>query len=248
MNSKTLTWVVVAAVVVIGGIYLMTRSPGSTNNGDDKSAGAEGRVVFSVTDAAADMGTISEISMKVNKVDMHSSESGWVTVSSTPKTFDLLALNASGKSELLADVEVDEGVYDQVRLMVDSVVVETKAGASKTAKLPSGELKINATVVVERDSTASMNFDFLGDKSLHTTGSGEYIFAPVVKTESKSNAQITIGADGVVTIAGGNLESDGTAGMDIDGNVKLNFQLNSSQKLNIGSDNKIMIDTSGVLK
>lgn len=247
--NKTLTWVVVGLLVVIGAIVVLTKKPSSLDNGtNNDGAGAMGRVVFSVTDAAVNMETINEITMEVSKVEMHSSEKGWVTASTDSESFDLLALNASGTSEVLADVEVPEGMYDQVRLMIDGVVVETKAGAKKTAKLPSGELKIMATVVVDSENTASINLDFLADKSLHVTGNGQYIFAPVVNVESKSEALVNVGANGVVTITGGNVISENSVGMDLDGSVKANFQLDTKQKLRIGSDNKIEIDVSGILK
>src|SRR3989344_5773487 len=117
---------VLAVVVIAGGVYFMTRNV-ATNPSDNLKTAEQnqdttytGRVVFSVTDAAADMSTISEINMKVNSVEVHSTASGWVTASTTPRVYNLLALNASKKSELLADVDLETGTYDQVRLMVDS--------------------------------------------------------------------------------------------------------------------------------
>src|SRR6185503_18738850 len=93
--------IIVAIVVIIGGAYLiMAKTPKTSDTGSNTS----GRVVFSVTDAAADMSTISEINMKVNKAEMHSTAEGWVTASTTPHTYSLLALNAENKSELLADI------------------------------------------------------------------------------------------------------------------------------------------------
>ena len=249
--------IIVAVVVILGGAYLLMRAPGPTDtnvNGEPvnteenggAAAGAQGRVVFSVTDATADMSAISEINMKVSSVDVHSTGGAWTTVSTTPRTYSLLALNAENKSELLADVNAQVGTYDQVRLVVDSVAVKMKAGATKEAKLPSGELRINTKLVVKGDATSSVNFDFLADKSLHVTGSGEYIFAPVVKTESKSEASVTVDSRNEVSIEGGRTEDTNTVGMDIDGSVKLNFQINSKQKLSLGADGKIKLE--GVLQ
>jgi len=215
---------------------------GSETGQQDKTTNAEGRVVFSVTDVATDMSTISEINMKVSKVEMHSEASSWVTVSSTPKTYNLLSLNARSEFELLADVKAKAGTYNQVRLTVDSISVTTKGGATKTAKLPSGELKINTNLMVVADQTSSVSFDFLASKSLHMTGSGEYVFAPVVKTESRSNADVTVGTNSVVTIGGGKVDDENTSGMDIDGSVKINFEIKANQKLNIESTDKIKLE------
>jgi hypothetical protein len=241
--NKTLG-IIIVIVVILGGVYLiMNKEPNTsdTNNTENKNS-AQGRVVFSVTDAAADMSTISEINMKVNSVDVHSSTSGWMTVSTTPRTYSLLKLDAENKSELLADINANAGTYDQVRLNIDSINVITKAGATKTAKLPSGELKINTVLIVESDHTSSVNFDFLADKSLHMTGNGMYIFSPVVKTETKSSANVSVNSSNVVSVSGGNLDYENTIGMDIDGSVKANFQLKSNAKLNIGSDNMIKLE------
>ena len=201
---------------------------------------AEGRVVFSVTDVAANMSTISEINMKVNSVYVHSNQSGWVTISTTPRVYNLLSLDARGESEFLAEANVKAGTYDQVRLVVDSVAIKTKAGETKVAKLPSGELKINTVLVVNANTTSSINFDFLADKSLHTASDGNYIFAPVVKTETKSNASVSVNASNVVTITGGRIDNTNTVGMDIDGSIEVNFQIDSKQKLDL--------DASGVIK
>ncbi|OGI65503.1 hypothetical protein A3A95_03140 [Candidatus Nomurabacteria bacterium RIFCSPLOWO2_01_FULL_39_18] len=247
-----LIWLVVAIVVVFGGIYYVVSSkpdvPENSNvegTNKNESVDAQGRVIFSVTDAAANMNTISEINMQVEGVYAHSSASGWVTVSSAPRTYSLLLLKSENKSELLADVNIKAGTYDQVRLMVDSVSVKTKAGVTKEAKLPSSELKINTMLVVNENSTASVNFDFLADKSLHATGNGNYIFAPVVKTETRSDATVNIDAKSAVAISGGRVDNTNTVGMDIDGSVKLNFQINSNAKLNLDANNVIKLE--GVL-
>jgi hypothetical protein len=251
MNSKAL-WAIILVIVVIGGIYIFslpsetdqvvnTNTPATNSDTNNTQTQSTGRVVFSVTDAAANMGNISEVSIKVNSVAVHTVGGSWTTVSTTPKTYNLLALKASGKSEVLADVNAKAGTYDQVLLTIDSVSVKTKADATFNAMVPSRELKINVPLLVKEKATSSVNFDFLADKSLHVTSDGKYIFAPVVKTESRSDAAVSVDAKNVVTITGGKLDNTNTVGMDIDGSMKLNFQINSTQKLIIGSDNVIKI-------
>ncbi len=241
--NKT-TGIILAVVIVIIGIILISRAPSSRerNAGVETSTSGNGRVIYSVTDAAADMGNVSEINMTISEVSTHSDASGWTTVSSTPHTYSLLDLRAKNESKLLADAKMKSGTYDQVRLKVDSIVVKTKDGVSHNAKMPSGELKLNTMLTVNDGSTSSMNFDFLADKSLHTTGNGEYIFAPVVKTEAKSSADVAIDAESKVTISGGHVDNTNTAGMDIDGSVKANFEINKNQKLNVDSNNAIKVD------
>ena len=165
-----------------------------------------------------------------------------MTVSTTPRVYNLLVLNAENRSELLADANIKAGTYDQIRLMVDSISVKTKTGAVKEAKLPSGELKINTRLVVNANETSSANFDFLADKSLHVTGNGSYIFAPVVKFETRSSADVSVSVDSTVKITGGRSDDQNTVGMDVDGTIKLNFQISGNQKLNIDGNGIIKLE------
>ncbi len=236
-------WIVGVIVVVVGIIYLVNM-PASTSQTSyqTQTSGNQGRVVFSVADAAVSMSNISEVTFKVSQVQAHSTTDGWVTVSSTPHTFNLLTLNAQNKSEILADANINAGTYDQVRLIVDSVTVTKKDGTTKTAKLPSGTLTLKTNLVVNADHTASLNFDILASKSLHMTGNGTFIFTPVVKTEAKSDADVNVETDGKVDVSGGKTEDNETEGMDVDGSVKSNFQINDSEKLDIDSNNMIHIN------
>ncbi len=239
--------IILAVIVIVGGIYFFTRTPSqdlsdNTQTTDTtQTVSTQGRVVFSVTDAAANMSTISEINMQITSVDVHSIVDGWVTVSTTPRTFSLLKLNAEKRSDLLAEVSANTGTYDQVRLAVSSVAVIMKDGTTKIAKLPSGVLKINTTIVVKANDTASVNFDFLASKSLVVTGNGTYIFAPVVKTETRSSAGVTVNANNVVIIVNGRIDNTNSVGMDIDGNVKLDFEVDKTKKIEFNADGSIKI-------
>lgn len=251
MNNKTALGMILGIVVVIAAvIFLVGRSAeNQTLNGENnnfsnveqtENVELGGRAVFSVTDAAADMGTISKIEMTISGLEVHSVANGWVTVATAPRTYSLLELNERDESQLLAEADLQLGTYDQVRLQVDKVVVTAKDGAKSEAKLPSGEIKINTNLVVTSEGTSSVNFDFLADKSLHTTGSGDYIYAPVVKTETRSNSEISIESNGVVKIDGGKVESTETVGMDVDGAIKTNFEI-GNKKLDIGTDGKLKL-------
>lgn len=240
-------------VLVILGIYLIVKTPGMNNNSGldenkNEESSAKGRVVFSVTDAAANMSTISEITVKISRVDIHSDVDGWSAVSITPKSYDLLALDASGESKILADIQTKAEVYDQIRLVIDSVSVKTKAGATKEATVPGNQFVLDTILVVDGSSTSSVNLDFLADKSLHTTSSGQYVFAPVVKTETKSKVTANIDASGTVILIGGKTDESSTAGMDLSGTVRANFELDTNQKIELDTDNMIKIDGNALLK
>ncbi|MEK6900140.1 MAG: DUF4382 domain-containing protein, partial [Nanoarchaeota archaeon] len=171
----------------------------------------QGRVVFTVTDAAADMGLVTSVMVTIDSVSVHSAEEGWVTFSSEPKTFDLLKLKAEGSQELLADVMLKEGTYQQLRLEISKVLVTDDKGEHE-AKLPSGELKIVGELVVSANSTSTATFDFIADESLHVTGNGEYILAPVVQLETKEKAEVELKGS-KVEIKSGNVNTNVKVGM-----------------------------------
>ncbi|MBI2658130.1 DUF4382 domain-containing protein [Candidatus Woesearchaeota archaeon] len=196
----------------------------------------EGRAVFTITDAAANMGSVSSVKVTVDSIKVHSAQEGWVDVSSTAKTYDLLQLKAQGTQALLADVQLEEGTYDQVRLDVSNVVV-TDANGQQEAKLPSGELKIVGNLVVDANSTSTATFDFIADESLHMTGNGKYIMAPVVQLETREDADVDVESNNKVEIEGGKVSTRVKVGMDIKGNVGIG--------LNIPSNADILIDNSG---
>ena len=86
-------------------------------------------------------------------------------------------LKAENKNELLADVQLKEGTYNQIRLEISKVVV-TDANGTHEAKLPSGELKMNGQLVIEANSTAAATFDFLVNEAKMDV---KYIESPVKK-------------------------------------------------------------------
>ncbi len=242
--SNKIMMLIVAAVVVVGGIFLFTQN--STPNPSTTST-STGKIIFSVSDAAMDMSTISEVNMTVSSMSVHSESKGWVTVSAAPHTYKLLELNAKNESKVFADFQAPVGTYDTVRFSVDKIVVVTKAGATEEAKLPSGEMKINTVLVVKGDVVSSIDFDFLADKSLHVTGNGSFIFTPVVHMTAKSDAQVSVNTSGIVSISGGHIDSDEKSGMDIDGVVKADFEFSSNQKFDIVNDVIKLHSTSTLL-
>ena len=67
------------------------------------NASSNGRVVVGVKDKTTNLSSVTGINVTIDSVSVHSSSGGWVTLSSAPKTFDLLGLNANGSEQLLAE-------------------------------------------------------------------------------------------------------------------------------------------------
>ncbi len=242
MTTKNIIFTVAAVIIVVGaGAYLLTQKMGSGTNApamttSDSGNQAQGKIVFGITDAATDLNGVSSITATVNKAEIHSAASGWTTISTATNQYDLLALKQSGKIDLLANANVAPGNYDQMRLVISKVVV-VKDGVAQEAKLPSGELKINGNITVAADKTVSVVFDVMADKSLHVTGNGKFIFAPVLKVKQQTGVSVEFKANNEISITGGNNEGDENFGMDEKGEVKSNFELQGD--LNIDANDVI---------
>lgn len=236
-------WILVfglAAIVLLAGCSQPEYNPG-TNPGTNAQTG---RVVFSITDAAADLESVSSIYVTIDKIEVQKQGGTWVTVSSTSKTYDLIKLKAEDSHALLADVELEEGLYNQMRLEISEVMVVDASGERK-ARLPSGELKVIGDIEVRKGTTSTASFDFIADESLHVTGEGTYVMIPVVWVETKADAEASIAGSSSVTITGGSVKSKQKFGMDLEGNVSVGTQVLSTTVIQIGSDGKLGIGTTG---
>lgn len=212
----------------------------TVNKSTTPTTSAQGRVVVGISDAATAITGVTSIMMTVDKVEVQNSTEAWVTVSSVAKQYDLLALKQSGAVALLADINLPVGTYNQIRLTINKIEV-TASGKTQEAKLPSGTLKIVGRIVIEEGKTASVVLDFKADKSLHITGNGKYILAPVVNLQTKSDASVEEKSDATLKISGGKEEDEVNVGMDEKGEVKEDFELDDNAKIEIDSDDVIRV-------
>lgn len=202
---------------------------------------AYGQMIYTISDAAPNMGAVSRIDVTVSSIAMHTSGSSWTTVTSTPKTYDLIALKASGAQALLADANLAPGTYGQIRLSISSVVV-TDSNGTHSAKLPSGELTIKGQFTVIANSTTHINLDFLADKSLHVTGNGQYILAPVIRIAEKNDAQVDSSNRMNVMVRGGRMHTDIEVGMDENGEMGEGMRIAGNSNITIGDDGRVRVN------
>lgn len=237
MNKKSgiIILISLVSILVVAGCIGQNSSGGA---GIDYSTGGspsnKGNTYFTITDAAADMGAVSSVKMTVDKIQVHSAQQGWVDVSSATQTHDLLQLKAQGTHVLLANTELNPDTYDQIKLDVQSVVVTDSKGDHK-AKLPSNEFKVIIELTVKANSTSSAAFDFIADESLHLTGNGEYVMAPVAKVETRENATVNAASTTNIIINGGKIDSSAKVGMDIKGNVGIGLGIPRDAILDVRS-------------
>ena len=198
-----------------------------------------GSLIVAFTDQTADINNVSEINMSVNKVEAHSQTKGWVALSDEAKMYDLIYLHSNGKAAFYSKTEVEAGNYDQIRVTLGGINMKFKNNTETNAALPSKTLVLSSNVTVSSKQTALVKFDFKADQSLHQTSNGQYVFAPVVSFEGRSNASVQINNDDSVTITNGDLSSAGNAGMDVNGEMKNDFMINADANLNIDANGSV---------
>ncbi|MFH1182389.1 MAG: DUF4382 domain-containing protein [Candidatus Woesearchaeota archaeon] len=177
------------------------------------------------------MSAVSSILVTIDNISVHRTGGGWIDVSSSPRSFDLLQLNAQGTKALLAETGLEQGIYYEVRLGISKVVV-TDVNGTHDAKLPSGVLKIVGRLAVNVNETSTVDFDFIANESLHMTGDGEYILAPVVKLETTHGSEVNVTSEGV-KVKEGVKDTDSKVGMDENGFVGAGIKIRAEAKLTI---------------
>ncbi|TSC89198.1 MAG: hypothetical protein G01um10143_579 [Parcubacteria group bacterium Gr01-1014_3] len=262
MTKKYLLWAVLGALVV-GGYYLLSQpvTPGtdevtgvpttdkpSTGSTASKPAGSVpakdlGRLVFSITDEAVKLDNAQSVLVNITRVEAFNAQKGWVTISSTPQTFDLVQLKKDGRFVLLGDKQVSFGDYTQVRLVIGTVVV-LKDGVAHDARILNKDLRLVTNFAVARGATSAVTVDILGDKSLHRTSSGKYIFASVLNLKTYERVEQVQIANKKVELIGGTIKYNSTIGVDENGDLKIGYEINSAATLEILGD-AIIVTSAG---
>lgn len=219
-------------------------NPTSTPKGTTAPSGSStGSAVFAVRDAAANMGAVTAVQVAIDGVRVHQQGGAWTTVSTQSKTFSLLDLRNKGIAELLAQANLQAGSYDQMELTVSSVLVTDDKGQHE-AKLPSGKLQLKGTLEVRANATSTAAFDFQADRSLHMTGEGQYILAPVIRVETRADADVQVDANRQVKVGGGRVTTESEAGMNADGDVDAGLRISPDAVLHVVANGRL-IQTGG---
>jgi len=202
-----------------------------------------GKIVVGIKDKAVGLTNVNSIKLSITSIMLHK-QSGWETLNTRDKEFDLLALNSKGITELFAEEEIPAGNYDIVQLNVAKVEV-VESGENKNAILPSKVVRIKTAFTVEDGKTSSIVFDFIASESLHTTGLGRIIFSPVIKVEARKNAQALMSGNSV-SITAGDFTANEKVGMDINGNVDVNLKIDPNADLSY-ENSRILLKKENVV-
>jgi hypothetical protein len=139
--------------------------------------------------------TFSEVSVHRGGSEDNETDSGWIVLNDEEQGFDLLTLQG-GKFELLAQADLDEGVYTQIRLKIVDGNDENgeprtyvKVDGEKHAlNVPSGSksgLKLIHSFSIDSGSETVLYLDFDAEKSINETGSGRYQLKPTIAVLSE---------------------------------------------------------------
>ena len=136
-----------------------------------------GKLEMRVTDARDP--DVKAVVVTIESVQVHRAGSGeWKTAVEGPMSFDLIAL--SGVEAILGTQPMEAGRYTQVRLEISRVEVYTREGVAE-AEVPSGELRLVGTFVLEPGETTIITLDFEVEDSLVRRAGKPMLFKPVVK-------------------------------------------------------------------
>lgn len=227
MSKTLLITILIPTVLIIGGLgwYFNTQQTGERTLEQKR-----GRVFFGVTDTTAPLEHIHSVMLTVEEVQIHGKNAGWIMISQDQKQYNLLELKEKNLIQILADVNLPEGSYDQMRILARSVVVTPKDTEPKEAQMLSKELRLPLEFQVKGGETSSIVVDYLVDKTLHITESGTYAFFPAVDLEIRSNPTVLLsGKD--LAITNGKIETEQTFGMDEKGEMRLDTLIDTKAKI-----------------
>jgi hypothetical protein len=153
---------------------------------DAFTSDSSGRLRVELTDAPLD--DVAEARVVIERLELLADDGEVITISDEDMEFDLLELR-NGLTAELADVEVPDGDYSQLRILVDEeAMLVFDDGSEEILKVPSGSqtgIKVLfPSFTINDDTEVVLTIDFDAARSfVQSGGSGKYIFKPVIKPE-----------------------------------------------------------------
>ncbi|MBI2056002.1 MAG: DUF4382 domain-containing protein [Candidatus Sungbacteria bacterium] len=218
-----------------------TTSPGNSQVQIPKSpAKDQGRLVIGITDVTAPIESVSEVRLTISEMSIRNASGQWTRVAANPQTFDLLTLDKKAMIALFSDSNnVAAGTYNRVTITMGGVQV-IKDGKAYPAKLPSNTFSVDVKIVVINGKDSAMTLDFEASKALHLTEKSAYIFAPVVRLQTRSQASVQVLANAVHTNEG-SIDTDTTIGMNEHGVIKAGFSFGGSTRFDLAGNTVFVI-------
>jgi hypothetical protein len=169
---------------------LLCACNGSGSGSASASAGT-GTLRVHLTDAPLDLSTVQSVNVTLTGVTVYpqettnpmsmSTETGPISLTGFPATFDLLTLTG-GATALLATGQVPAGTYSRIRLDISDATMVNKDGTNTPLKIDSNKVDVpnQFTVVAGANNDITLDFNAGASVQVNGTGSGGYILRPVV--------------------------------------------------------------------
>jgi len=160
-------------------------------NKNNNSSGGTGHLEVRLTD---DPSPYDAVYIDVQKVEVNVSSdtgtsSGWQTLPLLrPGVYNLLNFR-NGIDTVLASTDLPAGKLSQMRLILgsnNSVVINGQSYAMKTPSAQQSGLKFNIHASLTSGIVYRLWIDFDANRSIVTTGSGNYILKPVIRTYTEA--------------------------------------------------------------
>jgi len=191
-HLKKLTYLIITASVLLWGCESTLNSGSSTGTGT---------MVVKLHDAPVDY---DEVNISVARVEVNNTENedGWIVISEPNETYNILEL-VNGDVEILADAELEEGTYEQIRLVLNDENTVVIDGQSYNLFVPSGAqsgLKLNINAEIQEGIQYTLLLDFDASRSVVKRGmTDQYNLKPVIRA---TNEAITGNISGTILPAG----------------------------------------------
>lgn len=146
-------------------------------------------MTLKITDAPIDNAT--RVMIKFDAVELRQEDSDYSVLFelNQPQSINLLELQGTRSADLLTNIAVEAGIYDELRLIIDdsemNSFIELNDGSIHDLKIPSGSssgLKIKGELIVPANRPALFTIDFDVRKSIVRAGnSSKYLLKPVLR-------------------------------------------------------------------
>lgn len=176
------------AMAGVAVLLFMSVSLSSCDVASNKDKGTFKVVMF---DAPGDY---DEVWVHINRVEVNNSadaETGWVVISEPNERYNLLEL-VNGANVVLGEADLEEGTYEQIRLILGSDNNIVIGDDSFPLMVPSGQqtgIKLNVNAEIIAGITYTLLLDFDAQRSVVQQGAtGSYALQPVIRA---MNAALT---------------------------------------------------------
>ena len=176
-------------------------------------------------------GNFQHVNVTISAVQVVDASNGVTTISNSPQTFDLLALQ--NVDAVIGTASLPPGNYTQIRLIVSSASVVDNNGVTHAVTVPSGSqtgIKLVDNFTITQGQLTAITLDFNAAQSIVQTGNSaspqgiRYILKPVIKVvavvisgqisgivqDSATNQPIASTSNALVTAYPAGSPTDGT--------------------------------------